>query len=112
MYAMDSVPAFKMEKFVTCAKDSNRQFIFCPVRIFLDLRNIYGMLKQSTSFMEDIVKPMIENEPDQFKRSFIIFNYIKYYYTWNEYYGIYLGLQIKETYKKVRKQALARSTFN
>ena len=125
-YAMENIPAFKEEKYMTAEENfiSAIYFELSEVIRFDGTKSKYAeewkdvdnklrqhenfglQIRRARNLMEDVVKPLIEKEPDQVKKAQIIYEFIKHWYSWNGDYGIYCELEAKKAYEQ-RKAGVA-----
>ncbi len=121
-YAMENIPAFKKERYMTTPKNfisaiyfemaEFQRFDGSRIRYAEEWKNVESKLLQHEKFgaqikkarnlLEDIIKPSIELETDQLKKANIIFDYIKHYFTWNGDFGLFTDKGVKNAYEQKR----------
>jgi hypothetical protein len=118
-WVMKDVPAFKNEKYTSCAKNYMNRIEFELARIQMprsSVRNFaqtwqsindmlindeeFGKQLKKTNFIEEKVNDICSKYNDQKSKMQSIFNYVKNNIKWNNDYGIYTQKKLKKTYKE------------
>lgn len=117
-YTMQDVPAFVEEDYMTAKSNfiSSINFELSEIHFFdgrkdkitkewkdvdheLRTHTDFGVqLRRGKDVFEDHLKPVLANETDSLKKAQLVFNFIKSWYTWNEYSGKYSDLGIKKAF--------------
>jgi len=115
-YAMDNIPAFRKEQYMTAKKNflSSVQFELLEFQRFdgskvkyaeewkdvdkkLLQEESFGLqIKKARNIMENIILPMVSSEKDSVKKAQLIYDYIKHSFLWNGNYGKFTELGMKQ----------------
>lgn len=117
-YSMKDVPAFRSEDYMIAKENyiSSINFELSEVRHWdgridkitkewkdadeeLKLDEKFGrQLKRGADVVDGYIDPEVLKEPDPLKKAQRIFDFIKYHFSWNNYYGVYSDLGIKKAF--------------
>jgi hypothetical protein len=118
-YAMKNVPAFLEEKYMTAKKNflAGIYFELSEVRHFDGTKTKYGeewkdvdkklkehedfggQIKRNKNIWDDIIKPLVEKEPDPTAKAKIIYDQVRHWYSWNGDYRVYTDTDAKKVYE-------------
>lgn len=119
MYAMNDIPAFKEEEYMT-AKDnflSALNFELIEIKGFNGVvtkyteewsdadrklqnhENFGSQIKQARKLWSDQVQSLTKEQTDPLAKAKLVFNEIKKYYLWNDTYGSFTDLGAKKAYQ-------------
>ena len=118
IYAMEHIPAFKTEDYMTAASNFRSAMYFelsdytsyngvktkvtkewKDVDHELKIHDSFGTQLKKKDFFKDKIAALISGEKDEFKKARLIYKYWQNWFKWNSYYGKYSNDGLKKAFE-------------